>query len=237
MKLGLVVALVLVARAARADEYPQAVVDRPLNLLPGMTALYVDEELSSRPDTFDYRTPSLAVAHGFGPVEVYADLGEYAELHVSLTTHRFPESIEIYGLSGAPQRDDSLHVAQGASVGQRFHVVPGLVSISSGIGIVLGENRYRDPTDMLQWSQVVSGFANANLEVQVLPQLELHAGLSGGAPLAASSGLDYSASLGAGGGLILALGTWDIYAAGGIGDVTDRRLPYLTGGFAKFWGG
>jgi hypothetical protein len=238
MKSGLVAALVLVAQAARADEYPQAVVDRPLNLLPGMTALYLDEELSSTPgDTFGHRTPDLTVAHGFGPVEVAAELGEYAELHASLTTHGIPESIEIYALSGAPQKDDSLHVAQGVVIGQRDHVIPGQLALAGGVGFVLSENRLRDANGVLGWSQVASAFVNARVEVQLLPQLTLTVGASGGAPIAQSAGPRYERSVSGGGGLILTLATWDIFASGGVSFVADDHLPYLSAGFSKRWGG
>lgn len=238
MKLGLVVGLVLAARAAHADDYPTTYVDRPLNLLPGMTALYATEELSSTPDdTFGHRTPDLTVAHGFGPVEIAAELGDFAELHASLTTHGIPESIEIYALTGAPQKDDSLHVAQGASIGHRVHVVPGQLALAGGFGVVMSENRFRDTTGMLDWSQVLSAFVNARVEVQLLPQLALTAGVNAGAPIAHSAGPDYARSESGGGGLILTLGTWDIYANGGVTIVSDQRLPYLNAGFTKRWGG
>ena len=103
-----------------------------------MTALYATEELSSTPDdTFGHRTPDRTVAHGFGPVEIAAELGDFAELHASLTTHGIPESIEIYALTGAPQKDESLHVAQGASIGHRVHVVPGQLALAGGFGVVM----------------------------------------------------------------------------------------------------
>jgi hypothetical protein len=180
MKLGLVVAIALAARAAHADEYPDAVVDRPLNLLPGMTAVYVSEEVTSTvTGTLDHREPDLILAHGFGPVEIAAELGQYAELHASLTTHGIPESIEIYALSGVPQADDSL---------------------------------------------------------QLLPQLALTAGMSGGAPIAHSAGPSYVRSTSGGGGFIITLHTWDIYANGGVSVVTDHWMPYVNAGFSKRWG-
>jgi hypothetical protein len=237
MKSGLVVVIALAARAAHADEYPDAVVDRPLNLLPGMTAVYVSEEVTSTvTGTLDHREPDLILAHGFGPVEIAAELGQYAELHASLTTHGIPESIEIYALSGVPQADDSLHVAQGASVGQRLHLVPGQLALAGGFGFVLSENRYRTETGTLGWSNVVSGFVDARVEVQLLPQLALTAGMSGGAPIAHSAGPSYVRSTSGGGGFIITLHTWDIYANGGVSVVTDHWMPYVNAGFSKRWG-
>lgn len=234
MKLGLVVGLLLAAHAARADEYPTTYVDRPLNLLPGMTSLDVDEQLSSNlSETFGHRTPDLAVAHGFGPVEVLADLGDYAELHLSLTTHSVPESIEIFGLTGVPQKDHSLHVAQGVVAGHRFHVVPGALAIVGAVGMTVSENRL----STLEWTQVLGGYANANVELQVLPhQLALTAGLSVNVPIAQLGGPDFVSSLGAGGGVIVTLDTWDIYVNAGATDITDHQFPYLVGGFSKRWG-
>jgi hypothetical protein len=243
MKLGLVVGMGFLLASARvasadlADSYPQTVVDRPLVLLPGMTELFVDEQLSSTTtQNLGNRTPDLEVVHAFGPIEIMADLGEYAELHVSLATHTMPETVEIYGLTGVSQKDGSLHEAQGAYAGQRFHLLPGLLAAVGGIGFTVSENRLRDSTGMLSWSQVLEGFANARVEVQLARLLALTAGISGEVPLVHFGGPDFVSSLAAGGGFILTLGTWDIYAYVGLQDLTDRRLLYLTAGFSKRWG-
>jgi hypothetical protein len=241
MKLGLVVSLLLVsATVARADvavSYPTTVVDRPLVLLPGMTELDIDAQFSSTTmQTFGNGTPDLEVLHAFGPVEIAADLGEYAALHVSFATHTFPETVEIYGLTGVPQHDGSLHVAQGALVGQRFHLVPGRLAAVGVVGLTVSENHLPDTSGMLLWSQVLAGFANARIEVQLADQVALTAGLSVDLPLARSGGPNFGSSLAAGGGLIVTLGPWDIYANAGVDDLTYLRLPYLTAGFSKRWG-
>jgi hypothetical protein len=233
-----VVALVLAAGVAHADDYPTAVVDRPLNLLPGMTAVYATEEVSSVPDsTFGHRTPDLIVAHGFGPVEIAAEAGDFAELHASLTTHGVPESIEVYGLTGAPQKDNSLHVAQGILVGQRMHVIPGQLALAGGFGVVLSENRLPDQMGTLRWSTIASTAINARVEVQALSWLTVTAGVSGGAPLAQWGGPEFGRSVSGGAGVIVTLGTWDIYANGGVTAIPDHWLPYLAAGFSKRWGG
>src|SRR5438552_1489933 len=147
---GLLLASARPTSADVADPYPPSVVDRPLVLLPGMTKLVFDEQLTSTTtQTFGNRTPDLEVEHAFGPVEILADIGRYAELHVSLATHTMPEAVEIFGLIGAPQKDNSLHVAQGALVGQRFHVIPGTLATVGAIGITVSENRLPDSTGML----------------------------------------------------------------------------------------
>jgi hypothetical protein len=238
MKLGLVVGLVLAARAAHADEYPTTFVDRPLNLLPGMTSLDVSEQVSSFPmETFGHQTPDVIVFHGFGPLEVGAELGQNAVLHLSLTTHSFPESIEILALSGAPQKDHSLHLAQALVAGQRFHVVPGALAITAVVGATVSENRL----STLEWTQVLAGYATANVELQILPhQLALFAGPAVNVPITTWGGPDFASTLGAGGGVMLTLGTWDIYVSAGARDITHHAthyaLPYLDGGFTKRWG-
>jgi hypothetical protein len=171
----------------------------------------VAAQVSSTPmETFGHRTPDVAIAHAFGPVEVTADLGDYAELHLALSTHGIPESVEIYALSGAPQKDDSLHEAQGVVVGHRNHIVPGQLALAGAIGAVVSENRLPDTTGMLRWTEVLSGFVNARVEIQLMPQLALLGGASGGAPIVHASGPNYVRSASGGLGILYALGTWDL---------------------------
>lgn len=166
-----------------------------------------------------------------------AILGQFAELHLSLSTHTFPESIEILALSGVPQKDNSLHVAQGVLAGHRFHVVPGTLAIVVGAGATLNENRL----STLEWTQVIGGFANARVELQIVPhQLAVWAGPTVNVPITTWGGPDFVSTLAAGGGVIVTVGTWDFYVGAGAADTTHHAthyaLPYLDGGLTKRWG-
>ena len=239
MKLGLVVGLVLAARAAHADPYPTTYVDRPLNLLPGMTSVHVTEDLWSVPrETFGRHTSDVAVFHGFGPLEVGAELGQFAVLHLSLSTHSFPESVEILALTGPPQKDNSLHVAQGVTAGHRFHVVPGALAVVAAAGVSVTENRL----STLEWTQVLGGYASAHVELQIVPhQLALYAGPTVNVPITTWGGPEFVSTLAAGGGVMLTIDTWDIYVGAGAEDITHHAtryaLPFIDGGLTKRWGG
>ena len=217
--------------------YPEAVVDRPLVLLSGMTALDAVIRLESTVSkSLGDRAYDVAIAHAFGPVEITAELGKYAAVHVALATHSFADLVDVYGLAGATQPDGSLHVAQGARAAHKLHLIPGLLALRAELGVTVSENRYRDYMNALVSSQVVGGFADAALEVQLTPGFVVIGGLSGSTPLASFNGT-YSSTVSAGGGLILTLTeTWDVYAHTGVIDLANTHLPYVEAGFEERWG-
>jgi len=220
------------------DPYPEALVDRPLTLLPGMTELDVGYQLSSTSiATLGHRTPDVGVRHSFGPVELDADLGEYAALEVEIPTGAFPEVVVIGAESGVPQQDDSLHVAQFIDLQHKVHVSPNQCALFFHLGVGYSENRLVNPSYVLEWTHVLIVSFGATLEVQLLPTLALSVGLGYAFPTDASDDIHPISSLNAGATLTLNVAhTWDFLANGGATNLADYRLPFLTFGLAKRWG-
>jgi hypothetical protein len=220
------------------DPYPEAYVDRPITLLPGMTELSAAYEFSSYvQETLGHRTPDLSVRHSFGPVELTADLGEYAVLSAAIPTGSFPAVIVIGADSGVPQRDDSLHVGQFAELEHKVHLSPKQCALFFDLGAGYNENRIVNTSQVLEWTHAVIASLDATLELQLLPTVNLALGVGYSVPVTSSEDVHLISSLNAGATLTATFAhSWDIYANGGATNLVDYRLPFLSFGFAKRWG-
>jgi hypothetical protein len=221
------------------DPYPEALVDRPITLLPGMTELSGAYGLSSTTEkTLGHGTPDLAASHSFGSFELAADLGQNASLSAVIPTGGFPEAVVIGANLGAPQPDNSLHVGQFVDVEHKVHVAPGQCAVFFAAGASYNENRLVDNSSQLVWTHVLVASGDAELELQLLPTLALDVGVSVQWAVESSQQLDRTWYFGAGATLIATIGhSWDFYASGGLSDLETNRLPFLAFGFAKRWGG
>lgn len=221
------------------DPYPEALVDRPITLLAGMTEVGGAYELSSTTlKTLGHQTPDLSVSHSFGSFELAADLGEYASLAAVIPTGNFPAAIVIGANSGAPQKDNSLHLGQFVNLEHKVYAAPGACALFFVASASYNENRVVDNTLQLVWTHVLVASADAELELQLLPTLAFDVGISAGWAVESSQQLDRVLLFDAGATLMATVGhSWDIYANGGLSDLETYRLPFLSFGFAKRWGG
>lgn len=221
------------------DPYPEALVDRPITLLPGMTEVSAAYELSSTTEkALGHRTPDLAASHSFGSFELAADLGQDASLSAVIPTGGIPAAVVIGANSGAPQPDNSLHLGQFVEVEHKVHVAPARCALFFAAGASYNENRLVDNSAELVWTHVVVASGDAELELQLLPTLALDVGVSVQWAVESSQQLDRTWYFGAGATLMATIGhSWDLYASGGVSDLETNRLPFLAFGFAKRWGG
>jgi hypothetical protein len=221
------------------EQYPEALVDRPLTLLAGMTEVSAAYDLASTTGKpLSHRTPDLAASHSFGSFELAADLGQNATLSVTIPTGGFPAAIVIGADSGAPQQDDSLHEGQFVDLEHKLYVAPGACALFFAAGASYNENRIVDTSTELVWTHVIVASGDAELELQLLPTLALDIGVSAEWAVESSQQLDRTWFINGGASLIATLShSWDVYANAGLSDLETNRLPYLAFGFAKRWGG
>ena len=220
------------------DPYPEALVDRPLTLLPGMTEVSASYDMASTTDdSFNHRTPDIGARHAFETFEVRANLGTLGSLSAAIPTGGFPAVVVIGGESGAPQPDHTMHLGQFVDVEHKIHVAPGSFAIFLAAGASYNENRLHDPFAVLTWTHVLVASADGELELQLLPTLALDVGLSFQWAAESSQDLTRTTVFDANASLMATVGhSWDLYFDGGLGDVGTSNLPFLSFGFAKRWG-
>jgi len=223
---------------AEAEPYPEMLVDRPLTLFAGMTSLGAAYEFkSTTTKVFTNQTPDVGVTHSFGDFELSVNVGTYATLSADIPLGA-NAAVVLGAESGVPQADNSLHVDQYADLEYKAPLVPSACAVFFAVGASYNENRLVDPSAMLVWTHVFVGSADGEFELQVLPTVALDVGLAFTLPFGASDGLVTRSYVSATGTLMTTVAhSWDLYASGAVIDLGTNRLPFLSFGFAKRWGG
>jgi len=226
--------LPVTVQATTVPAYPEAYVDRPIILFPGMTQLEVDEQArSTTTATLSNTTPDVYVRHSVGSIELAADLGYDAVVQASFDTRSEIGVFVVRAVSGAPQIDHSLHEAQAAELQQKWHLVPGRLAAFVELGVSLSENRLPLQSGTLTWSHAVDSFVVGQAQLQVTSKLAVLLGAEYDHPSDQSASPHFVSSADALTSLVLALGSWDLYANFNVDDLGDQRLLYLEAGFAN----
>ena len=218
-----------------APTYPDALVDRPLLLLPGMTSIDAGYALRSHDQLrfLDY-TPDLDVAHAIGPVEIHASVGGTASLGVAVPAG-FLDAIVIGAETTPRSADDTMYVSQFIEAEHKLHVVPQSLAFIVGLGAGLDEEHIRAPG--LKWVRVVDASAYAQIEIQLASILALYSDASIGIPVAASDGLQFKNTFGVRAGLSLTLAhSWDLFTTAALAATNDNSSYSLGAGVEKRFG-
>jgi hypothetical protein len=232
-KVAVGVGVLWAARAAVAEPYPDAVVDRPVLLNPGMTEVDAEEGFGSTTDgAFRTHQFSVEADHQFGPVQLDAFVGYNAALELEFDTYAIPAAVYIEALSGAPQSDNTLHESQSIGVEHKAFVAPHVFSLRFGAGIELNEDRNFAGA----WRRLLVAAIGATGEVQLAPALTLLVGGSLAVPVERTGPDTSSFTIGA--GLIVTIASdWDVFAHAGFNDVTtSTKFPYADVGITRRFG-
>jgi len=202
-----------------------------------MTQLEVDEQARSTPTgALTNTTPDIYLRHSIGSVELAADVGLDAVAQASFDTRSEIGVFVVRVASGAPQADHYLHESQSAELQQKWRLVPGRLAVFVELGVSLSENRLQLPSGMLSWSHAVDSFVMGQAQLQLTSKLAVLVGAEYDLPSDQSASPHFVSSSDALTSLVLALGSWDLYANFNVDDLAGERLLYLEAGFAKRWG-
>jgi hypothetical protein len=224
---------VLWAGAVFADPYPDAIVDRPLLLNPGMTEVDAIEGFGSTTDgTFRTHQFAIEADHRFGPVQIDAFLGYNAAIELEFDTYAIPAVVYVQAITGAWHTDNTLHESQTIGVDHKFFLAPQVFSLQFGAGVGLNEDR-----DFAgAWRRLLTAGIGATGEIQLAPYLAFLANASLAVPVE-RTGPD-SSSLAIGAALEVTIASdWDVFVQAGFDDVTtSTKFPYANVGITRRFG-
>jgi hypothetical protein len=227
------VGVLLVARAAFADPYPDAVVDRPVLLNPGMTEVDATEGFGSTTDgTFRTHQLSLEADHKFGPIQIDAFLGYDAAIELEFDTYAIPAVVYIQALTGPWHTDNTLHEAQAIGVKHKLFLAPQVFSLVFDAGVALNEDR-----DFVgAWQRQLVAGIGATAEVQLAPSLTFFASASLGVPVDRTGPDASSFSIAAALEVTIA-SDWDVFVQAGFDNITtSTKFPYADVGITRRFG-
>jgi hypothetical protein len=238
---------VAVAATAHADGYPKIIVDRPLVLLPDMSAFDIGLDFptyrfgdSSNTRLGQYSYLDIVVAHAFGPVQTGVRLvdsysGPFAEADVSAMLGPG----EIFASAGlrAPRASSGIDhdYAENIGYGVKALAVPHVLAFHAS-GSVDAE-QYAS-TDMVH--PPVSGHpvaVDAGLDgtLQLVDELALAIGASVSLPLVDTANIHTSPAVGA--SLTYAVSRFDLYGQISASDLLHTPRPYASAGIVMRFGG
>jgi hypothetical protein len=238
-------AMVMLTRSAHARPlweepdapvYPDELVDRPLLLLPGMTAIDVAYGVHSHDQVrFVDDTPDLHVAHAFGPVEIDAQIAGTAMVQVAVPVGRFPDAL-VFGAGMTPQAPDkTMVISQYIEAEHKLHVVPQGLAFVIGVGASYNEDHIRVPG--LQWVRSVDAAAIAQIEIQLASIVALYSDASINLPIAASNGVQFETSFDVRAGVSLTIAhSWDLFVTAAVAANQANTSYSLGGGVEKRFG-
>jgi hypothetical protein len=219
-----------------APVYPDELVDRPLLLLPGMTAIDAAYAVHSHDQVrFVDDMPDLHVAHAFGPVEIDAQIAGTAVVQIAVPFGRFPDAI-VFGASTTPQAPDkTMAIAQYIEAEHKLHVVPQGLAFVVGVGAGYNEDHIRVPG--LQWVRSVDAAAIAQIQIQLASIVALYSDASINLPIAASNGVKFETSFDVRAGVSLTLAhSCDLFVTAAVAADQASTSYSLGGGVEKRFG-
>lgn len=244
MRLSCAVALAWLALAgsARADSYPQIVVDRPLVLLPDMTEadLGVDFPtyrvgLSSHTALGDYHDVVVGLHHAFGPVQLGVELADNVAGPLITTGPRAmigPGALDIDVGLRIPNNASGLDHEYRAAVRYTYKaiVVPSALALYTNTGVELDEfgTAYTS-------GDLIDAYAGGGVEIQLAP--ELMASASGSVAVPLDGVMDGRTLFNAGGQVRYVIDRFDVYGNLWVYDLAQTRLPYAGIGVVARFGG
>jgi len=257
--LGLVVvALTCSSTAAKAQavaanpptEYPAAVVDRPILLLPGMTELDISLDLptytsttvdamgnttTSRTSLGSRRALDVNVMHAVGTVELTAGvlLTTYDFAHLDATIETDPSGAASIGLSYYYNGVDRVYT-QTAGYAYKWLVEPGRLALYGAVGFSASEISSMPKMAAPSTGRIIEPYASGAAALQLTPNLAVGEHVELDVPVS-TAGRSATTSLGELTELTLGLQRWDFYAQFAIQNLTNTRLPFAAAGFTHRW--
>jgi hypothetical protein len=233
-----VVALLCGVRIAAADDYPVELVDRPVVLPDGATALDVSWDFRTyvqngmRTGVTDNTDPDLSISHAIGPV--WAGIGVAHDGYAWVDVDLGGPALLFGGTFSAPQPDDSYRYSQHAAVIYKGMIVPGTLAAYGSATAYLAE---LGGPPMQPSGHVISIDPRAGLELQIDPHWALTLASELFVPVQHSSALSERVALEVTAQALFAIRRWDFYLGGSLYDVT-RSGPstFVSLGFTKRWG-
>lgn len=244
MRLPSAVALAWLALAgpARADSYPQIVVDRPLVLLPDMTEadLGVDFPtyrvgLSSHTALGDYHDVVVGLHHAFGPVQLgiqFADAAAGPLISAGPRTMIGPGALDIDLGLRIPTDASGLDHEYRAAVRYTYKaiVVPSAIALYSTTGVELDESG-----SMYSSGDLIDAYTGGGAELQLAPELTVTASGSLAVPLDGTTST--RTLVNAGGQVTYVVDRFDVFANLWFYDLARTRMPYASVGVGARFGG
>ena len=232
--------------SARAETYPQIVVDRPLVLLPGMTTVDLGIDFptyrygtSSNTALGRYKDLDVVLDHAFGPVEVGARfLDSFAGPFLSLAGIMLagPGVVTFDAGLRAPTASSGIDHDYGQSVGYAVvaRVVPHLLRFDAGVH--LEAEQYSGVNADGAYAHHPMGMeVTAGGTVQLVDELAFAVGVGVGIPILDTNGA--SASPDVGGSLNYTIDQFDFYGHISASDLFHTPRPYAGVGIVARFGG
>jgi hypothetical protein len=235
------------AGAARADTYPQIVVDRPLVLLPGMTTVDLGLDFptyrygtSSNTALGRYKDLDVVVDHAFGPVELGARfVDSFAGPFLSLggSTLAGPGVVTFSAGLRAPIASSGLDHDYGESVGYAVvaRVVPHLLRFDASVHLEAEQYSGVDADGAPYSHHPMAVEGSAGGTVQLVDELSFGVGVGVVIPVVDSGGA--SASPDVGGSLMYVVDQFDFYGHISASDLFHTPRPYAGVGIVARFGG
>jgi hypothetical protein len=236
------VSLALVG-SARADSYPQMVVDRPLMLLPDMTEADVGVVfptyavgLSTHTKLGQYYNVDVGVSHAFGPVELGVQFVDDISGPLISAGPRFmlgPGAVDLDLTVRMPTSDSGIdhQDVQDIRYTYKWIPVPSGLAFYANAGFSLEE--YANAYSMTDWHMFAD--AGGGAELQVAPELAMSAGARVTSQLDAP--INDRMSYAAGGQVTYVYDRFDVYANLWFYDLAHTRTPYAGIGVVARFGG
>ena len=249
--------LVVIARTAGAQpapapEYPETVVDRPLVMLPGMTAFDAAEELSSyvttTVDAMGNMTSTrhlghaleLSMTHAVGAVQLSFDaIGIYltGSAQVAIGDR---SRVSVSFAWADPQATVHYYYGEHASYGYRYPLVEHRVALWAAANVYAAEEALTPTMAPASSGSILSASVGGAVEVQLTSRLAVDVTVGPELLLGKSAALMLDVPSTSLGGHIQVTQTfhhWDFYVWIADGDLTRGRRPYGAIGFEHRWGG
>jgi hypothetical protein len=228
--------------------YPFEIADRPLVLPPGVTELDVSFErrtfVNTKPDKYGYvmpgrtssSTPDVAISHAFSRAELGLGVGQLGYAWIGFDTRAVPERVSFSLAFSSPHSDGSYAAAQTFAVSHKLWREPGHAALIGMAAIETEEVGVIDPNGALVTGEVLAAGSGLTLRAQATQKFALWFSGTAVLPVVSSFPVELDAVLSGSTGLVIAFDSWDIFATGGLGNVTQNVVTYLSLGFRKRWG-
>lgn len=232
---------------ARADSFPQMIVDRPLVLWAGMTSADVGIDfptyqtgLSSHTALGDYHDLDFSLHHAFGGVQLgvqFVDSFQGPIVSAGVRAMLGPGALDLDTSFRLPTDASGIDHEDGAAARYVYKaiVAPGTFAVYMHGGVSAAEYSFVDQYPYPMSGHRIAVSAEGGIELQLAPEVTATLGANAVVPI--DDTMNGRASPAAGGQLTYVFDRFDVYANLWVYDLFKVRLPYAGVGVVTRFGG